>query len=211
MSNVTPPPRPYTQRKRRQSAEETRQRIVEAAQELLSTTGYPHVTLDDIAAAAGVSRQTVYVQLGSKSGVLQAVAEHIEQASLDGLLAVLFQAATPLEGLRYALQRVAHFYDHYGDVLRTLHAQTVYDAVFAAMWQAKQHEIWGNTRRLVQWLEGERLLTREWSVDEATDLVWALSSFDSYVHLVGERGWSQEQFVVRTLQTIERTLVADEG
>ncbi len=202
--------RTYTLHKRAQAAQDTRLSIVEATRTLLAETGYPEISLDDIAGRAGVSRQTIYVQFGSKSGVLQAVGEHIEQAALEGLIPTLLQASNPIDALRSGLERVAQFYEHDAQVLRNLHAQTVYDASYATVWRNKQLEIWRNTRRLVEWLDLDGCLTAAWSVDEATDWLWAASSFESYHQLVSERGWTAEQFVQRIMQLVEKTLLAHE-
>ena len=199
--------RTYTLHKRAQMATDTRLSIVEATRTLLAETGYPDISLDDIARKAGVSRQTIYVQFGSKSGVLQAVGEHIEHAALEGLIPTLLQASNPVEALRGGLERVVNFYEHNALVLRNLHAQTVYDASYAAVWRDKQQEIWSNTRRLVEWLDREGCLAAVWSVEEATDWFWAASSFESYHQLVGERGWTAEQFVQRIMQLVEKTLL----
>src|SRR5437868_6007732 len=90
--------RTYTLHKRAQAAQDTRLSIVEATRTLLEETGYPDISLDDIARKAGVSRQTIYVQFGSKSGVLQALGEYIEQAALEGQLGEYIEQAA-LEGL----------------------------------------------------------------------------------------------------------------
>ena len=202
--------RTYTLHKRAQAAQDTRLSIIEATRTLLAETGYPDISLDDIAVRAGVSRQTIYVQFGSKSGVLQAVGEHIEHAALDGLIPTLLQSGNPIEALRSGLERVVQFYEHDAQVLRNLHAQTVYDASYATVWRDKQQEIWRNTRRLMEWLDREGCLTADWSVEEATDWFWAASSFESYHQLVSERGWTTGQFVGRIMQLVEKTLLGHE-
>ncbi len=202
--------RTYTLHKRAQAAQDTRLSIVEATRTLLEETGYPDISLDDIARKAGVSRQTIYVQFGSKSGVLQALGEHIEQAALEGLIPTLLQASNPVEAFRMGLERVVSFYEHNAQVLHNLHAQTVYDASYATVWRDKQQEIWRNTRRLVEWLDREGCLSAAWSVEEATDWLWAASSFESYHQLVRERSWTTEQFVARIMQLVEKSLLAHE-
>src|SRR2546421_12968810 len=137
--------RTYTLHKRAQAAQDTRLSIVEATRTLLAETGYPDISLDDIAVRAGVSRQTIYVQFGSTSGVLQAVGEHIEHAALEGLIPTLLPSSNPIEALRRGLVRVVNFYQLDAQVLRNLHAQTVYDASYATVWRDKQREIWRNT------------------------------------------------------------------
>lgn len=53
-------PRKYEMKKRAESVEETRRRIVEAAVELHGTIGPARTTLSEIAKRAGVERQTYY-------------------------------------------------------------------------------------------------------------------------------------------------------
>ena len=67
--------RRYEMRARRQAVDETRTRILEAMAELWLTRHYDDVTLSDVADMAGVSRQTVYRQFGTKDELLMATAE----------------------------------------------------------------------------------------------------------------------------------------
>ena len=54
----------------------TRERIVEAAGELLLTRGFAATSLDDVEAAAGTGSSQLYHYFDSKSDLLQAVAVH---------------------------------------------------------------------------------------------------------------------------------------
>ena len=198
--------RRYTLRKRAQASEETRQRIVAAACSLLEHAGYHQVSLDELAQAAGVSRQTIYVQFGSKGGVLQAVAEYIEHASLENLMPELLASPTPLAAFRHACERIVAFFAQNAAILRNLQAQTIYDVEFAAFLRSKQNEIWHNTRRSIEWLALEEGHPSGWSIDEATDWLWMLSSFEMYDKLVNERGWSTEQYIRRIMDALAQIL-----
>jgi AcrR family transcriptional regulator len=193
-------------RKRAQASEETRRRIVAAACALLEHAGYHQISLDDLAQAAEVSRQTIYVQFGSKSGVLQAVAEYIEHAGLENLIAELLASPTPLAAFQHTCQRLVAFFGQYAAVLRNLQAQTIYDVEFAVFLRSKQNEIWHNTRRMIEWLATKEGHPSGWSIDEATDWLWMLTSFEMYDKLVTERGWSAEQYIGRIMDTLEQIL-----
>jgi AcrR family transcriptional regulator len=65
--------RRYRSTLRADQAEETRRRIRAAADRLFLEHGYRDVSMDDIARAAGVARQTVFSAFGSKAGVLKDV------------------------------------------------------------------------------------------------------------------------------------------
>jgi AcrR family transcriptional regulator len=84
---VTMPPKPnmskrseqtrrYRSELRRQQAEQTRQRIVAAAAESFAAEGYARTTLAKIAAAAGVSAETVQGH-GPKAALMVAAVEYV--------------------------------------------------------------------------------------------------------------------------------------
>jgi len=64
-------PRPYRSPLRADQARETRRRIRDAADELFLERGFVATSMDDIAKAAGVSRQTVFTAFGSKANLLK--------------------------------------------------------------------------------------------------------------------------------------------
>ena len=101
----------------------TRDRIVAAAVELTTTSGWASVTMSRLAAAAGVSRQTVYNEVGSKP----ALAETMILEELARFLQVVEQAfdAEPDE-LTRGIERAV------SDVLTYASANTLLHAVVSA-------------------------------------------------------------------------------
>jgi AcrR family transcriptional regulator len=78
--------RPYQMTARRDAVERSRQRIMQAAYDLWLHEPYDEVTLDAVAESAGVTRQTVHRQFGSKDDLFSAVVDWLqpreEEASL---------------------------------------------------------------------------------------------------------------------------------
>lgn len=66
-------PRRYRSPARQQQAENTRQRILEAAHNLFLERGYAGTTVAAVAAEADVSPETIYGSLGGKRGLLEGV------------------------------------------------------------------------------------------------------------------------------------------
>src|SRR5919202_3549705 len=66
-------PRPYRSTLRTDQARETGRRIRAAADALFSARGHTDVSMDEIAKAAGVARQTVFSTYGSKAKLLKEV------------------------------------------------------------------------------------------------------------------------------------------
>jgi AcrR family transcriptional regulator len=75
-------PRTYTLGKRADSADATRQRILDATLDLYRELGVPATTLKAVAQRADVSRGTILHHFGSAEGLLGAVLDHVLE-SLD--------------------------------------------------------------------------------------------------------------------------------
>ncbi|NUT52126.1 MAG: TetR/AcrR family transcriptional regulator [Saccharothrix sp.] len=74
--------------------------LLDAAAELLAVHGSRGLRMAEVAAKAGVSRQTVYNEFGNKQRLVQAVALHKAAEFLDGVRERLDSTPDPLEGLR---------------------------------------------------------------------------------------------------------------
>lgn len=57
----------------------TRDRLLAAARDLFETQGYAATTIDDIAAAAGTTRATLYSHFASKAGLLAQLVKSIDE------------------------------------------------------------------------------------------------------------------------------------
>src|ERR1700722_11984222 len=103
--------RRYVSPRRRQQADETRRRIVEAARRLLGKTGYDTTTIAEIAADAGVATQTVYAVFGTKQGILLALIDRaIFGLDYDRLVADAFTHEDPADRLRFAARIACEIY-----------------------------------------------------------------------------------------------------
>ena len=74
---MQPLARPYRQIARAAATDDTRRRIVEAFEAALRGRAIDAITLDQVATAAGTTRQTVIRLYGGKDGLLEAVSEKI--------------------------------------------------------------------------------------------------------------------------------------
>jgi AcrR family transcriptional regulator len=96
---------------RAHAAERTAERVLEATTELYSARFYDEVSLEDIAARAGVTVQTVLRRFGSKDGLLAAAAERVDQ-ELE-----LPRAEVPAGDVRAAAACVVGDYERHGDAI----------------------------------------------------------------------------------------------
>ena len=101
--------RSYTMSSRADAVASTKERIATAALELLMERRYDDVTLTDIAAAAGVSHQTVLNHFESKEGVAFAAADLVVASTNDARSGV-----TPGDTVG-AIRRLVADYEQIGD------------------------------------------------------------------------------------------------
>src|SRR5207253_11234756 len=133
--------------RRKRRAAETRRIILRAARDLISNRGYAGVSLDDIAAAAGVSRQTLYLQFGSKVGLLTALMEEDEASGLREFRATVDNITDPLELLRTAIPADTELIRKNHKLMRVCYAQAVNDPDFQAFWAYRMNKRRTNMRR----------------------------------------------------------------
>ncbi len=79
MSATSPSPQQLTRKGR-----ETRQRIVDAAADLIFRQGVAHTTIDDVRAAAGVSSSQLYHYFDDKPALVRAVVDHQADTMVGG-------------------------------------------------------------------------------------------------------------------------------
>jgi AcrR family transcriptional regulator len=110
----------------------TRRAIVGAARELLAAGDWARFTLEAVAGAAGVTRVTVYNQVGSKHGLLDAVlTDLVGHARMDRLLADS-KALEPAAARTFVVRRTCRFWHAERAVLRPLYGLAAVDRGIAA-------------------------------------------------------------------------------
>lgn len=82
---------------------DTRTRILDAAFRTIATFGLSRFTVDDVARAADLSRQTVYRYFESKDALIVALLYREEEAFLEGVRRVHAEAATLQEAMERAI------------------------------------------------------------------------------------------------------------
>ena len=202
--------RTYRSPRRREQAEETRRKILDAARTLFVARGYGGATMDAIADAAGVSVQTVYAGLGSKRAILMALLDDMaEDADLKGMMtAVTAAAGDPRRQLRERLAFAFRLYEAGADLIGIARTVSGAEPDLEEMWtegEARRHL---NMVSLVRGWEAEGVLKPDLSVKDATDIFWALAGPDVYRLFVTERGWSRKRFAERMASMLEAELFA---
>jgi AcrR family transcriptional regulator len=218
MKSAKPVKRRYDSSRRRAQANETRSAIARTARDLFIERGYGHTTLADVAREAGVSVETIYASVGTKSELLHkawdiTVGGDDEDIVFHERPEVLVIRQEPNLARRLMLhaafstqtaQRIAPF---------QLMVQSAAGADPAA---AAMLEEMGRQRLVgigVMAAEAARTGQLAVSEEECRDVVWSMTDGMLWHRLVNERGWTNERFaawlgqvwVDRLVETRSRT------
>ena len=187
--------RPYHSRLRQRQAEETRQRILAAARELLTSRGYANTTLEMIAETAEVSPKTVSAVFGSKQGILaDLVNPDAFDAPIQHLLDQLRTSQEPLQRVALVAVITRRVYESLVSQFELLRTASVVAPELADLARQIEMRRRQNESYLIASLHEQGLLRHDLPPEEATDVLWALSSFDLYRMLVIERHWPPERY-----------------
>ena len=187
---------------------ETRSRLLAAAWRLATERGPSAVSVTEVAAAAGVSRQLVYFHYGNRAGLLQAMARHQDQTSGFRRRVAATRELPPDQGLEAFLREWCGYLADLLPVARALEAAYVTGDDGGEAWLDRMSEL-----REACWLAVERVeragrLAPGWTTEQAADWAWARIQPSAWAHLVGVRGWDPALFTERTVTTLLAELVA---
>jgi AcrR family transcriptional regulator len=200
--------RPYRSPRRREQAEETRRRILDAARRGFVKRGYGGTTMESLADAAGVSVQTIYASLGSKQGILMALLDDMSaDADLPGMMAAVEAAkGNPRKQLRERLAFTSRLYARGADLIDIARTVSGVEPDLRAFWlegEARRHR--GTATLVAEWGAAGALAPGV-TAKQATDVMWALGGPDVFRLFVAERGWSQAPFEEWLAATLEMAL-----
>jgi len=176
---------------------QTRDAVLDAAWQLIATRGRVDVSLAEIAAAAGVTRQSVYLGFGNRAGLLVAMARHADARSRHaGRMRAIAEsgADSPEDFLGFVHAWLLHLPEIY-PVGILLSAAAVTDADAAQVFHDRMvGSLYSRYHTLLARVAAAGHLAPGWDADRAADLCWSLTHLDAWRQLVVERGWTAAAF-----------------
>lgn len=202
MSDVKSQRRPYRSGVRKAQAAETRKAMLAAANSLFLRKGWVAATIADIAAEAGVSKETVYAVFGNKKALLRELVARAVRGTdpetplvqQDGIVAIAQETdqARQIElfatGIATVLARVAPLMD----VARAA-AQT--DQAMSELYQELQRGRLNNLEWFADALQRNGALRDDMDSGAAGRILWRLASPDLFLLMRRVEGASQETYV----------------
>jgi AcrR family transcriptional regulator len=168
-------------------------RVLDASERLIREDAFHSATMDELAAAAGVSRATIFNRFGSKLGVLQALFNRCLESPEMEAVREAFAVEDPVVALDAVVEAAYAMWEGHGFIVEQLQAIAILEpeasALLAAQWEDQRAELQGLTRRLAR---ADRLRP---GLGEArtTATLHMLTSLESFLWLRREYGLSLRQ------------------
>ncbi len=193
--------RRYHSLQRQTQAQLTRRAILEAARRLFGAHGYAATTLPAIAGEAGVSAPTVTAIFGTKARLLDALIKlAVRGDTTSSPLAdrpwwqEMLAEPDPKEQLRLHATTTRQVHERSADVAEIVRGAATADPEIASLLRQRGALRLRDMRTVVESLAGKHALVPGMTIDQAMDLLWALTAADLYRLLVVERGWPPSQY-----------------
>ena len=174
----------------------TRDRILQSAWTLLETGGGSAVRMSDIAKAARISRQALYLHFPNRADLLTATTRYLDEVhDIDSKL-VASRTAT------CGTDRLAAWVDVWGNyipliygVAKALMAIQDSDDGAKAAWAQRMQAVRHGCAAAVTALKADGRLVDDLTEDEATDLLCTLLSVRTWEQLRHDCGWDQDRYI----------------
>lgn len=185
----------------------TRKKILDGAWELLEKSG-ADVTLSDIARHSGVSRQTIYLHFGDRSGLFVALVEHVDESlGAAALRRHVFGASSGVESLRRWVETIAWYTGKIDRVTEVMERNQYEDTAVAARWRDRMSRRRRFMLDVAQRINEEGRLAAAWTVQEAANLIYVVTMPGLWRESTRELSWSEDEYVARVWRLLERALL----
>ena len=204
--------RSYVSPLRQQQAAATRAVVVAAAAELFVRDGYARTTIAGIAAAAGVSPDTVYAAFGSKRGLLRGVFEWAAAGDMeprpvvdDAWLAALQVEPDGRRRLASMAERTRGMLDRSAALNEMVHVAAQTDPGLADLEAEFDAQRRADVQAMVATLADAGALRLP--LRDAVDLLFAIATSDLYLRLRRTGRWSATRADTQLEDLIARVLL----
>jgi AcrR family transcriptional regulator len=180
--------------RREVAAADTRREILSAARRLFAEHGFASTSVQQIAEEAGVAVQTIYSSVGSKSALLLALNDLIDQeADVAGLTAELLQETGPAQLIAKGVHLTRQLNERCGDLIQVLlsaePAEPDAAAVVADGMRRHEH----GAGRLAQRLAALGALRAGTTPERASAVFSMMTSPASWRQLTHRAGWTFDE------------------
>ncbi|MBL4640019.1 MAG: TetR/AcrR family transcriptional regulator [Kordiimonadaceae bacterium] len=188
-------------------SERSREEILDAAWDLIAIQG-ASVSMAKIAAAVGMTRQSIYVHFGSRGGLLIALVRRADDRfDIWGGVERAILELDPTKRLDACLRAWYEFVPKIHPVAKDLISLRASDPDAAGAWIDRMEDLRDFHLRLIETIAADGALADGWTIEDAADFVWGISSVQMWDLFIKDRKWSEEKATVMIRKTIATTLL----
>lgn len=192
------------------SSRQTSSRILDAALALIKRRGDANVTMLDIAKAAKISRQAVYLHFTDRADLMVALVRRAdEKRGLANEIQKITDAPSGAAALRQMAALQARTNPSIWAAARAVDAVRRTDPAAERSWQDRLAHRLSGARQLIARLKTEGNLRPGLDEKVAADLLWTITSLRMWEDLVLQRGWTAAQYEELITELLLRGLTRD--
>jgi AcrR family transcriptional regulator len=191
--------RRYDASRRRAEAARSHARVLEVAERLLLSNGYAATSVAAVATAAGVSAELIYKAFGGKAGLVR----EIQRRGLLGAGPVAAPersdaaSATDIDArslLREWTRLSTEVAPRVAPIMLLVRSAAGTDADLADLLEQMAAQRLDRMALNAERLTAHAGLRRDLTIEQIRDVMWTYTSPDLYDLLVGQRGWTVDQY-----------------
>ncbi|HWZ11784.1 MAG TPA: TetR/AcrR family transcriptional regulator [Acidobacteriaceae bacterium] len=176
--------RPYSLGARQQLSDESKQRSLDAARDLLADSKADTFGMQEVALRAGITRQTLYNLYGSKTKLIEAIFDDLARRGGMQRMAAAMQQRDPHARLAAMVDTLLEFWNRDRDITRRIRAMAASDPDLRAALRARDERRRMACRHVVDGFKLPGLSATQLALQ--TDALFSLTSFEFVDMLAGE-------------------------
>jgi AcrR family transcriptional regulator len=192
---AAPEKRPYELGKRLEQMDASRAAILRAAKEQLEAGGYRRLTMESLAIASGVTRQTIHNLFGTKTGVLEALFDLIAlESGMERMREVMMSPPGDAQIERF-VHTFCGMWSNNRVLIRRVHGIAAIEPELGAVIDARNQRRFVAATRIMQRMTGEDTARRA----AALAAITSFEFFDALAESLGTEA-EAEAAVLRLAQ-----------
>jgi AcrR family transcriptional regulator len=188
---------------------DTRTRILEATWKLLEQQPNRDVSMSAIARATGITRQAVYLHFASRTELMIATTEYVDEVKgLYQRMERIGAASSGIEMLEAYVDVWGNYIPEIYSIARALLRVKETDEAAAAAWFRCMDCLRDVCKQIIETLEQEDKLADALSPADAVDMLLVMLSIEQWELLTRDRGWSNQKYVNEMKKLLVQSFVS---
>jgi AcrR family transcriptional regulator len=194
---------------RERQAELSRSEILLAARRLFAERGFARTSVRDIAAAAGVSTQTVYNSIGSKQAVVARLNDLIDsEAGIGAIVGPIAASRDPQQVAALSARITRSMLESCGDIIRAVVSGAAAEPEIQAVLDEGHRRHLEGARTVVRLLQDMKALGSTADSAATSETLAAITDFRFGLVLRESYGWSLDR-IEEWMTATSRSLLLD--